>query len=99
MQTNSTGCLFDFCKYKPQIASFFIEPKLSSAVINALSSKTLPENYINNLQNEIKTLKISNYYFIKNWMKHNPIKAFLVGLLGSLLIALMGSFIYDLITK
>ena len=63
MQTNSTGCLFDFCKYKPQIASFFIEPKLSSAVINALSSKTLPENYINNLQNEIKTLKISNYYF------------------------------------
>lgn len=100
MQKNATGCLFDMCIYKPQIATFFRNPKLSPAVVNTLTSKTLPQNFLKNLKKEIKLLKIGNYYQLTDWLKENPIKAivftFLIGLIFS---ELLGNYIYDLISK
>lgn len=98
MQRNATGCLFDKSIYKPQIAIFFRQPKLSIAVINILKGKTLPLNFLPDLQDDIKKLKISSYYKLKDWLKENPIiaiaVAFLIGLIFS---ELLGNYIYDLI--
>lgn len=98
MQNDTKGCLFDKCIFKPQIAVFFRQPKLSPGVINLLNKKTLPKNFLGNLQNEIKKLKIGTYYKLKDWIKINPIKAivitFLIGLIFS---ELLGNYIYDLI--
>lgn len=100
MQKNTSGCLFDMCIYKPQIATFFRNPKLSSAVVNTLTSETLPKNFLNNLKKEIKLLKIENYYQLIDWLKANPVKAiiftFLIGLIFS---ELLGNYIYDLLSK
>lgn len=98
MQPNATGCLFDKSIYKPQIAAFFRQPKLSPAVITLLSEKTLPKNYLTDLQNEIKKLKIGHYYRLKEWLKGNPIKAIAITfLIGLILSELLGNYIYDLI--
>ena len=98
MQTNATGCLFDRAIFKPQIAIFFRQPKISPAVITLLQNTTLPRDFLSALQNEIKRLKIGHYYRLKDWLKENPIKAiaitFLIGLIFS---ELLGNYIYDLI--
>jgi hypothetical protein len=100
MQKNPTGCLFDMCIYKPQISFFFRNPKLSSAVVNTLTSKTLPKNFLNNLKKEIKLLKIGNYYQLTDWLKENPKKAiFFTFLIGLIFSELLGNYIYDLISK
>lgn len=98
MQPNSTGCLFDKSIYKPQIAIFFRRPKLSPAAISLLKSKTLPQHFLEDLQNEIKKLQIGFYYKLKDWFKENPKKAigitFFTGLIFS---ELFGNYVYDLI--
>lgn len=98
MQPNATGCLFDMSIYKPQIAIFFRQPKLSPSAINTLNSKTLPQKFLADLQKEIKKLRIGSYYRLVDWLKENPKKAisitFLIGLIFS---ELLGNYIYDLI--
>lgn len=98
MQINATGCLFDKCIYKPQVAVFFRNPKLSPAVCNILTKKTLPHDFLIDLKKEIQKLKIGNYYKLKDWFKKNPITAiiltFFIGLIFS---ELLGNYLYDLI--
>ena len=97
-QNDAKGCLFDFCIYKPQVAMFFREPKISPEALVKLRTKSLPAGFIEALNKEILKLKISRYYKIKDWLKANPVKAilftFLVGLIFS---ELLGNLIYDLI--
>ncbi|MBA7537782.1 hypothetical protein ES705_35381 [subsurface metagenome] len=98
MQKNATGCLFDFCQYKPRVAMFFRQPKLSADVVNKLEKKTLPQNYLKSLKKEIGKLKIGIYYKLKDWFKANPIRAIILTLLfGILFSELLGNYIYDLI--
>ena len=98
MQSNATGCLFDKSIYKPQIAIFFRQPKLSPSVINTLNGKTLPKNFVADLQIEIKKLKIGTYYRLVDWLKENPKKAILITfLIGLIFSELLGNYIYDLI--
>lgn len=98
MQNNATGCLFDKSIFKPQIAIFFRQPKISSAAINALNSKELPQNFLNDLQHEIKKLKIGPYYDIKDWLKKNPIWAILIiYLVGIIFSEILGNYAFNLI--
>lgn len=98
MQKNASGCLFDFCQYKPQVAIFFRQPKLSIGAINKLEEKPLPQNYLSSLKKEIRSLKIGIYYKLKDWLKANPIKAIILTLiLGLLFSELLGNYIYDLV--
>lgn len=98
MQINATGCLFDKAIFKPQIAIFFRQPKISPAVINLLHGKTLPKDFLSDLQSEIKKLKIGTYYKLKDWFKENPILAISITFLFGLIFSeLLGNYIYDLI--
>ena len=98
MQNNATGCLFDKSIFKPQIAIFFRKPKISSAAINVLNSKTLPKNFLNDLQHEIKKLKIGTYYDIKDWLKKNPIWAILIIYLVEIIFSeILGNYAFNLI--
>ncbi len=98
IQMEAKGCLFDFCRYKPQVALFFRQPKISPEAITKLRTKPLPENFIEALNKEIQKLKIGRYYKIKDGLKENPVTAilmtFFVGLIFS---ELLGNYIYDLI--
>ena len=99
IQNEAKGCLFDFCRYKPQVAIFFREPKISTEADVVLRSKALPKGFLSTLKKEIRTLKIGRYYKLSDWFKENPIMAiiftFLVGLIFS---ELLGNYIYDLVS-
>jgi len=98
IRKNATGCLFDLCIFKPQIAMFFRTPKLSSESISLLERGELPTGFIENLKKDIKKLKIGNYYVLKDWLKENPIKAIIITfLIGFVFSEILGNYVYDLI--
>ncbi|MCX6162915.1 MAG: hypothetical protein NTV87_16465, partial [Ignavibacteriae bacterium] len=98
MQINATGCLFDKCLYKPQIAMFFRQPILSPAALTLLTAMALPKNFLADLQKAINKLKIGRYYKLKDWFKKNPITAIVITfLIGFIFSELLGNYIYDLI--
>jgi hypothetical protein len=93
MQINTTGCLFDMCIFKQDVAKFFRQPKLSIGVKNILNEKTLPANFVSILEKEIKSLKIGLFFRLKEWLKRKPISTlfltFLFGILSSLLATIL----------
>jgi hypothetical protein len=98
MNKNSSGCLFDFCQYKPDVVKFFRNPHLSSGSMAFLETRTLPQFFIKKLSKEIKKLKIARYYTLIFWLKKNPILSIIVTFLLSFIFnELLGNYIYDLI--
>lgn len=98
IQNNSTGCLFDKCIYKPDVAKFFRNPHLSTNALAVLNTQNLPQNFVKNLQKEIKKLKISRYYNVSNWLKKNPLLAIIITyFIGFVFSGLTVSYIYELI--
>jgi hypothetical protein len=100
LMQDGRGCLFDKCMYKPQVALFFKQPKLSIEAIAVLRTKALPINFIETLNKEIKRLRIGKYYVIRDWSKSNPVTAIILTfLIGFVFSELLGNFVYDLILK
>lgn len=98
MQRNSTGCLFDQSDYKPAIAKFFRDPKISPAAITVLNNAVLPANFISELSREIKRLRIGLFYRGRDWLKANPYRALILGfLISSVLSSMIGEIVSNLV--
>ena len=97
MGKNPQGCLFDMCRTKPRIAMFFRQPYLSPEACVFLRKHSLPEDFISSLQNEIKGLRIGQYYRIKDWLKAHPIAAMVFAFLGATLSGILGNYVYGII--
>ena len=97
MQINSTGCLYDYSIYKPDIAKFFRKPIISSKA-RKIFNESKHKDFIQLLEKAIKKLEIGSFYKIKDWLKENPMKGLIFTFLISFIFSgLLGNFIYDLI--
>jgi hypothetical protein len=82
-QNNIQGCLFDLCIHKQDSLEFFKKTKISTSALNVLKSKSLPNGFLNQLQIELKFLKVDLIDQLSKWIIDRPVvSVFLTFILG-----------------
>lgn len=92
------GCLFDMCGIKEDIIVSATNPKLCFECETKFRKIQLDVRFLDTLKKELRRIKKSLYFRITDWIKKHPIFSLIIATTFTVLLNLISSFIFDLIT-
>ena len=98
LHDDTRHCLFDMCGEKSDIVIKHGTPKLCSACIAKIEKKAVDSEFIPLLNSELKTFKKKLFYRIVDFVKERPILSIFITFISSILINILSSFLYALLT-
>jgi len=92
-------CLFDMNVFVDRVIYSSVKPIICSECKARLEKKTLPDNFIKNIENELKNIKLPLYYRIENQIKKRPFFYLAMTAIFAILLHIAASMIYDYIKE
>ncbi|MFA5345897.1 MAG: hypothetical protein WC315_06470 [Candidatus Omnitrophota bacterium] len=87
------GCLFDMNVFIEKIVYSSVTPIICDQCKARLNVLPLPENFVNNIQKELKRLKQPLYYRLEKLIKKNPVVSLLIASLLAIILNIIANFI------
>lgn len=93
------SCLFDMNVFIEKIVYSSVMPIICDHCKTRLNALPLPDNFVNNIQQELKRLKQPVYYRLEKLIKKNPIVSLLIASLLAVFLNVLANYISKLIIK
>ncbi|WP_294350554.1 hypothetical protein [uncultured Clostridium sp.] len=91
------GCIFDMCGDKRNVIYSCNKPIICNECRSKIYKYDCDEEYIKNLEKELKKIKKTVYYRISDFIKKEPILSLIIGIVSSIVLNLVSCAIYDFI--
>lgn len=89
------GCLFDMLGNKWDVVYGATSPIICTECENRLKSHTLPSDFIQVLNKELKKIRKAKYYVITDFIIRHPYLPLLVATASGIIISLISNALYD----
>lgn len=91
------GCIFDMCGDKINVIYSCKEPIICNECRSKIDKYGCDEEYMKNLEKELKKIKKTVYYRISDFIKKKPILSLIIGILSSIGLNIFSCLLYDFI--
>ena len=99
LHDDTRNCLFDMCGIKNDIAIKYGIPSLCPECLSKIESRIIDKDFVPLLKKEFKTFKKKLFYRIIDFIKEKPIISIIFTILGTIIINLFSSYIFELLSN
>jgi len=89
------SCLFDMNVFIDRIIYSSVKPIICSECKSRLEKKPLPDNFVRNIEKELKRIKRPLYYRMESRIKKNPFFYLIMTAIFAILLHIVSSMVYD----
>lgn len=93
------SCLFDFNAEKADLIYSLGKVSICNECQIKFDKKTVPTDFVEKIKSELKQIKKSQYYVIRDFIKRRPVLSIIIGIVFSLIINMISNFLYDIFFK
>jgi hypothetical protein len=89
------SCLFDMNVFIERVIYSSVKPTICNECKSRLERKTLPDNFVKNIEKELKKINRPLYYRIENQVKKRPFFYLILTAIIAVLLNIFSNMIYD----
>lgn len=93
------GCLFDFNAHKEDIVYSLGKVSICSKCEADFDSSLVPENFVSNISKELKKIRKSRYFILRDFIRKSPILSIIISAFLALVLNILASYAYSFLTK
>jgi hypothetical protein len=92
---DNQNCLFDFNDSKKDIGLSLGNARICDRCKVAFDPSFVPDNFIQNIEDELKKIKKRKFFLLRDFIKKNPKLSMLIAVLTTFLINLVSNFVFQ----
>jgi len=89
------SCLFDMNVFVDRVIYSSVKPLICSECKSRLEKKSLPDNFVKNIEKELKRIKRPVYYRLESQIKKRPFFYLAITAIFAILLHITATLIYD----
>jgi|GEM_PF-6314660 hypothetical protein len=93
------GCLFDFNAHKEDLVYSLGKVSICDDCKASFDNSIVPKDFVKNIKTELKGIKKSRYYILRDFIKRKPIFSIFIGVVVTLTLNILGSFLFSKMTS